>query len=127
MLALLTVLNDPARRGILCFEEPENGVHEGRINMLVDFLRYAATNPSNTYSSELFQILINTHSPAVMNALKDHEIVAADMVTLVDGDRRVHRTRMRSGVTPQKDLFDREKYLTRPEINALLKYASDAA
>ena len=31
LLALLTVLNDPRRRGTLCFEEPENGVHEGRV------------------------------------------------------------------------------------------------
>ena len=31
LLALLTLLNDPQRSGALCFEEPENGVHEGRI------------------------------------------------------------------------------------------------
>ena len=39
LLALLTVLNDPDRQGTLCFEEPENGVHEGRVPMLVEFLR----------------------------------------------------------------------------------------
>ena len=30
LLAILTVINDSERKGILCVEEPENGVHEGR-------------------------------------------------------------------------------------------------
>lgn len=42
LLALLAILNDPDRQGTLCFEEPENGVHEGRVPMLVEFLRGAA-------------------------------------------------------------------------------------
>jgi len=42
LLALLTVLNDPDRRGTLCFEEPENGVYEGRVPML----RRTASNRS---------------------------------------------------------------------------------
>ena len=60
LLALLAILNDPSRRGTLCFEEPENGVHEGRIPMLVRFLRDAA-DVEEYADYKPFQILINRH------------------------------------------------------------------
>jgi predicted ATPase len=127
LLALLTVLNDPSRRGVLCFEEPENGVHEGRIDVLVDFLREATALDHGFMEPALFQIIINTHSPAVMNSLHDDEIVAADMVNTISGESRSHHTRMRTGVSPHADLFDRNLYLTRPEVMTLLKRPVDAA
>lgn len=128
LLALLTVLNDPRRRGTLCFEEPENGVHEGRVDQLVRFLRQAAhIEPDGEVRP--FQILINTHSPKLMRALHDDEIVAADSVSLINPDTRTkaNRTRMRSGVEPTPDLFDPEHYLTRAEVERLLQNVMDAA
>ncbi len=121
-LALLTVLNDPNRHGTLCFEEPENGVHEGRVPMLVEFLRNAAV-VSNEPDKPSFQVLLNTHSPKVMEALKDHEIVAADSVVTLDPTRKTRsvRTRMRSGIRAQIDLFNIETDLSRYEVERLLQ------
>jgi predicted ATPase len=129
LLALLTILNDPVRRGALCFEEPENGVHEGRIKQLVDLLREATVEVDSKDRDHLFQVLINTHSPAVMGALRDEEVVAADTVAIVEGARgtRSTRTRMRVGVSPQPDLFDPKKSLSRLEIDTLLKRRGEAA
>lgn len=128
LLALLTVLNDPRRQGTLCFEEPENGVHEGRVPMLVQFLRQAAQVQAEG-EDRPFQILLNTHSPKVMEALGDDEIVAADSVVFLDSTTRAKasRTRMRTGVASQSDLFDPEHYLTRTEVERLLQRATDAA
>ena len=112
LLALLTVLNDPDRKGTLCFEEPENGVHEGRIPMLVQLLR-SATEIDSESESPLFQVLLNTHSPKVMNALQDSEIVAADTV-------------IGRGVESTIDLFDPERHLVRSEIERLLQHPVDA-
>jgi predicted ATPase len=128
LLALLTLLNDPGRRGTLCFEEPENGVHEGRIPMLVEFLRNAA-GVSTEPRVPSFQVIMNTHSPKVMNALLDNEIVAADSVTTIDTDtkQRSVRTRMRSGFHVTADLFNPEINLTRSEVERLLQRATDAA
>lgn len=122
LLALLTILNDPDRRGTLCFEEPENGVHEGRIPMLVQFLR-DATTISLKYPAPPFQVLVNTHSPKVMSALLDVEIVAADMVTHLDRKtgEKSYRTRMRTGVENSPDLIDPERYLVRAEVERLLQ------
>jgi predicted ATPase len=125
LLALLTVLNDPDRRGTLCFEEPENGVHEGRVPILVEFLRQAAQIPAEAEFAS-FQILINTHSPKVMSALREDEIVVADSVSSVDPKMGSvsTRTRMRTGITPEGDLFDPEFNLSRFEIDKLLQGAN---
>jgi len=128
LLSLLTVLNDPRRKGTLCFEEPENGVHEGRIPSLIDFLRDATViDPESEYPP--FQILLNTHSPKVMAALRDSEIVAADTVVSVvpATKRRSYRTRMRRGFSAMGDLFDPERHLVRAEVEKLLQYPVDAA
>lgn len=128
LLALLTLLNDPDRKGTLCFEEPENGVHEGRIPALVGFLRQAAT-VSTDPESPSFQVLIATHSPKVMTCLNDQEIVAADTVSIVTrgSTARTIRTRMRTGVMAMGDLLDPEHHLVRSEIEALLQRSVDAA
>lgn len=128
LLALLTILDDPDRRGTLCFEEPENGVHEGRVPMLVEFLRNAATVSTEPGISS-FQILLNTHSPKVMKELHDREIVAADSVASVDPQSRARssRTRMRTGVQSTGDLFDPETHLSRVEVERLLQHLTDAA
>ena len=128
LLALLTVLNDPNRRGTLCFEEPENGVHEGRVPMLVEFLRNAA-NASVDPEVPSFQILLNTHSPKVMGALHDSEIVAADSVVGIDPTTRVRstKTRMRTGITSVGDMLEPEKHLSRFEVEHLLQHSTDAA
>jgi len=128
LLALLTVLNDPARQGVLCFEEPENGVHEGRIPYLIDILRSTACIDAQ-YLEHPFQVLMNTHSPKVMSCLLDHEIVAADNVYEVDPKKNMKtgRTRMRRGVVDAGDMFDPERNLTRAEVEKLLQTTSDAA
>jgi predicted ATPase len=127
LLALLTMLNDPARSGTLCFEEPENGVHEGRIEKLVQFLRDAATFEDAKVPP--FQILINTHSPKVMASLKDDEIIAADTVSVINPTTklRIAKTRMRTSVQSSGDLFDPERHLVRSEIEKLLQHPSDSA
>ena len=115
LLALLTVLNDPEHGGVLCFEEPENGVHEARIAALIDMLRSAAGYEGGE-SPSCFQVLVNTHSPAVLAALEDHEVVVCDIVGRSEaGKPRVLRTRMRTGISA-----DAETGLTRAEMAAVL-------
>lgn len=128
LLALLTLINDPERRGTLCFEEPENGVHEGRVPMLVEILRHATSQDAQRRHG-LFQILANTHLPKVMNSLRDTEIVASDIVFDIDprSNTKVNKTRMRAGLAPEADLFDPQRYLTRSEVERLLQIPSDAA
>ena len=121
ILALLTVLNDPDHGGVLCFEEPENGVHEARIPGLVELLRrsagYNVADPSGC-----FQILVNTHSPSVMAALEDEEVVVSDLVsTTAKGKDQTIRTRMRGGVSDNSAIG-----LTRSEVDGILRRSTEA-
>ncbi len=132
VLALLTLLHDPKRRGVLCFEEPENGIHEARIGGLIDVLRGFCTDLSlePEKGEKLSQIIVNSHSPTVMRHLKDEEIVAADTVLVVDpaSGGRYRRTRMRTGVTsemPLRSPEEKEHKLTRIELEQLLRQLPD--
>ncbi len=68
MLALVTLKNDPQHRGVLCFEEPENGLHPFRLKNMVHLLCELATDFSNAQGEEpLRQLLVNTHSPLLVS------------------------------------------------------------
>jgi predicted ATPase len=69
MLALATLKNDPEHQGVVCFEEPENGVHPSRLHNIARLLRQLATNfkKSEEQNRPLRQILVNTHSPTFIS------------------------------------------------------------
>ncbi|MBN8488387.1 MAG: AAA family ATPase [Burkholderiales bacterium] len=118
VLALLTLLHDPRHRGLICFEEPENGVHPGRIKPLVRRLREMVTMPSQDVlePEPLCQLMINSHSPVVLSALLDQERQPIDgMVLFADtstvSDPLAHESRRRTRLRPvrsqsQGRLFD---------------------
>ena len=118
LLALVTILNDPQHGGVLCWEEPENGVHEARVPALMELIRTAAGCVDSPGAQNCFQILVNTHSPVVMSALRDCEVVASDVVSTLtpETESRTSRTRMRTGVSS-----DSEDGLTRSEVEGILR------
>jgi len=106
VLALLTLLYDPRHRGLICFEEPENGIHPGRVKQLVQRLREMVTNPKtfeeDDHSPPLSQLLLNSHSPVVLSALLDKElhpldgsILFADTASIADPEQKQQRRKTR--------------------------------
>jgi len=69
LLALVAFKNDPQHRGVLLFEEPENGVHPFRLKNMVRLLRELTTDFSDLAQAEdpLRQLLVNTHSPVFVS------------------------------------------------------------
>lgn len=69
MLALATLKNDPQQKGVLCFEEPENGVHPFRLGHIASLLSQMATNfqDATQVDMPLRQLLVNTHSPSFIS------------------------------------------------------------
>jgi predicted ATPase len=69
MLALATLKNQPDYSGVLCFEEPENGVHPFRLKNMVKTLKGLATDFSDEEQRKepLRQLLVNTHSPVLIS------------------------------------------------------------
>ena len=87
LLALVTMTNDPDHEGVLCFEEPENGVHPSRLGSMTYLLRELATDFLEPKQAEfpLRQILSNTHSPVfISNKEILPHVLFAHMVTRVN-------------------------------------------
>ena len=65
LLALAAIRNDPHYHGVLCLEEPENGVHPLHLHEMARMLREMATDFSDPrqINEPLRQILVTTHSP----------------------------------------------------------------
>ncbi|AGX88751.1 AAA family ATPase [Candidatus Symbiobacter mobilis] len=145
VLALLTLLHDPRHRGLVCFEEPENGVHPARVKLLVQRLRDMVSSPGDfsddDAASPLSQLLLNSHSPVVLSALIDKDlhpidgaILFADTSSVSDpGSREIRRkTRLRP-VRPrtQDELFDpapaAQAFVSAFEVRTVLETATAEA
>ena len=64
-LVLATLAQDPEARGVICLEEPENGIHPARIEAMVKLLKDIAMDPQYAVGEDnaLRQVMVNTHSP----------------------------------------------------------------
>lgn len=69
ILALCILWRDYKHTGLLCFEEPENGVHPFRIKAMAQLLRDLSVD-FNDIESPLRQVIINTHSTIFIKEMK---------------------------------------------------------
>lgn len=78
-LALTTLLHDPEAQGVLCLEEPENGIHPEHIPAILELLQDIAVDPTEPVGPDnpLRQVIANTHSPAVFQQVRDNNVVFA--------------------------------------------------
>ena len=78
-LALSVLELDPETPGLICMEEPENGIHPDRIPAILRLLQDIATDPEEPAddSNPLRQVMVNTHSPSVVMAVPDDSILLA--------------------------------------------------
>ncbi|WP_070108234.1 AAA family ATPase [Burkholderia plantarii] len=76
-LALAIIHADSESGGVICLEEPENGIHPSRIEAMARLLRDMAVNPNERVdeSNPLRQVIINTHSPLLVRQLHTRDLV----------------------------------------------------
>lgn len=141
VLALLTLLHDPKSRGLVCFEEPENGVHPGRLRQLMERLQAMVTRPSDREFPPGFssQLILNSHSPVALSAVlnegfraRDCTVLFADVSSVTDSTSGVarQRTRLRS---VRRDLqqelrgdgFRSSGYVSEIEVRQILDTATE--
>ncbi len=98
LLALAIIQFDNTHRGLLCFEEPENGIHPARIKLMADML-YGLSAQYDNEEISLRQVIVNTHSPILIKELLKFErdnnvsIWLSKMITSTMVERKM---RMRS-------------------------------
>ncbi|HBL33132.1 MAG TPA: ATPase [Porphyromonadaceae bacterium] len=66
ILALCILEQDEQFSGLLCFEEPENGIHPFRISTMASLLK-DLTNDFTDEELPLRQVIVNTHSPILVS------------------------------------------------------------
>lgn len=86
-LALAVLASDPESTGLICMEEPENGIHPLRIPEMLSLVRSLADvvesdSPDTIDGSSVRQVIINTHSPLVVAELPPDELLMAQTLRL---------------------------------------------
>lgn len=65
MLALCILEYDSKHTGLLCFEEPENGIPPFRIETMAKLLKHLSVD----FTEPLRQVIVNTHSPVLVGLM----------------------------------------------------------
>lgn len=68
VLTLCILEQDERHTGLLCFEEPENGIHPFRISTMVNLLKDLSTDFKDE-TLPLRQVIVNTHSPILVKKI----------------------------------------------------------
>ncbi len=69
ILALCILEYDDRHTGLLCFEEPENGIHPFRIKAMTELLKDLSVD-FNEIEIPLRQVIVNTHSPVLVGNME---------------------------------------------------------
>ena len=80
-LALAVIELDPTAQGVICLEEPENGIHPARIPAILKLLEAIAVDTLMDVGLDnpLRQVIINTHSPSVVGQVADEDLLVAEI------------------------------------------------
>jgi len=98
-LALAVLSIDPDSRGVICMEEPENGIHPERIPAMIQLLLDLTTDTQGKEpigaGNPLRQVIINTHSPSVVMQVPEDSLVMAEPVELTRNQRSFKALQLR--------------------------------
>lgn len=121
-LALAILDLEPAVSGLLCFEEPENGIHPEYIPALLQLLQDIATDVHWPIDSDnpLRQVIINTHSPAVVGQIPDDALLVAESRETVRDGRRFKQDTQQLPDTWRTNGGEAQQHVARGQLLAYL-------
>lgn len=92
-LALAVLELDPEATGLICLEEPENGIHPERIPAILRLLQDIATDVESPVGPDnpLRQVIVNTHSPAVVSQVPEDSLLVAELKEMNRNGQRFKR------------------------------------
>jgi len=78
-LTLCVVDEDPDIRGLVCMEEPENGIHPAKMDSMVTLLRDIAVDADEEPgdANPMRQIVIASHSPLLVQLMNHDDLLCA--------------------------------------------------
>lgn len=118
VLALCAIAGNPWPSGLIAFEEPENGVHPRRIEVVANLL-------ASMVEARKTQVIVTTHSPTFIAAMTRLSRERPASVSLLRCTQEGHQTRL-AAFDPQGPLFQDQqirKVLTGTEDADLVEGA----
>jgi predicted ATPase len=100
-IALAVIGLDTSFNGLICMEEPENGIHPARLEAMVELVRSLAVDPSDEVGDDnpFRQVIVNTHSPGFVRLVyrrAPDELLLAKQASVRNPDGEVtHTLRLR--------------------------------
>ncbi|MBX0329992.1 AAA family ATPase [Oscillochloris sp. ZM17-4] len=93
-LTLAVLAADPEAHGLICIEEPENGIHPARMGEMTALLQALAVDPREASGAEnpLRQVILATHSPAFVQLQHPDNLLFAQEVKIRGEDGAAVRT-----------------------------------
>lgn len=141
LLALCILEYDDKHIGLLCFEEPENGIHPFRIEAMAHLLKDLSTDFKDS-DVQLRQVIVNTHSPVLVSKLiqwRNDKNVSVWLSSLATSITTVNNKRIKIKITKMTpvlkeiehqqlqflfpDITEPERKLTLAEVTNYLKTA----
>jgi predicted ATPase len=79
-LALCVLLEDPTSTGLICMEEPENGIHPANLPAILQLVRDLAVDPTEPpdEANPFRQVIVNTHAPGVVQLCDPQDLLLAE-------------------------------------------------
>ncbi len=94
-LALAAMELDTENPGVICLEEPENGIHPDCIPAMFSLLMDLAVDVEKPVGSDnpLRQMIVNTHSPAIVARIPEESLLIAELAELIAGGTKFKAAR----------------------------------
>lgn len=130
-IALLAALYDPRGSGLICFEEPENGIYPHRLAQFVRHLRNLTIESFerrlDSPESRITQLLLSSHSPAILKALQPmRDDTTRGDVVFIDMSSRSRRSEPTSRISRVRRVQPGGHQLSAFEIGTIVSPAEIA-
>jgi len=94
-LAFSVLAEDPEAKGLICIEEPENGIHPERLPAMAELIRDLAVDVDNPIDSGniMRQVILATHSPYFLPLQSSADVLLAQEAMMRYGESSVRGLR----------------------------------
>ncbi len=127
-LALAAMELDTENPGVICLEEPENGIHPNCIPAMLSLLMDLAMDVEKPVGPDnpLRQMIINTHSPAIVSKIPEESLLIAEFIEMIDRGMKFKAARFCAPPgTWRQNAEEKPATVTREELEPYLPPGAD--
>ena len=127
-LTLSIMAEDPDFEGLLCFEEPENGIHPAKMKEIYELLLNMTVNTEEEVSADnpMRQIIIATHSPVMVQLQDEADLVYIESIAISGPTQKPTNTLRATSLANSWRSEQEGRHISKASISSYLTYPKDA-